>query len=156
MIAVEGLQTFPTAGSILLTTAEHHPRRRAGQPPRGAVRALGPDREVFPREYVYPGRTTASEIRARDAQEQMTTSQADAAAAALRAAGIDVQQVPMVQSVASTGPAADKLLPGDFVLAVDGQPTAHGRRRARRRSKARASGEAVTFTDPARPRGASR
>lgn len=123
VIEVEGLQTFPTAGSILLTTVNiTRPDAPVGLPELLYAHGV-PDREVFPREFVYPGRSTASEIQARESQE-LTTSRADASAAALRAAGIDVQQVPMVQSVASAGPAANKLMPGDFVLAVNGQPTA--------------------------------
>lgn len=123
VIEVEGLQTFPTSGSILLTTVNiTRPDALVGLPELMYAHGA-PDREVFAREFVYPGRSTASEIQARESQE-LTTSRADASAASLRAAGIDVQQVPMVQSVASAGPAANKLVTGDFVLAVNGHPTA--------------------------------
>ena len=103
-----------------------------------------PDRDVHPREYVYPPRSSATDVRAREAQ-LMATSQADAAAAALRAAGFEVDQVPMVQSVSSTGPAVDKLFPGDFVLAVDDieTPTVA---EARAVIEARAIGQEVQFT----------
>lgn len=144
VIAVNGLETFGSAGHMLVTTVSV---TRADAPvslPEVLYAYWTPDREVFPREYVYPVRSSATDIRNRDAQ-LMVTSQADAAAAALRAAGITVEQIPMVQSVASTGPAADKLFPGDFVLAIDGvaTPTVADVREA---VESRGIGQSVTFT----------
>ena len=122
VIAVEGLDTFESAGQMLVPTVSITRPDAPVSLPEVLYAHWAPDREVYPREYVYPARTNATDVRNREAQ-QMATSRADAAAAALRAAGISVEQIPMVQSVASTGPAADKLVPGDFVVAIDDTPT---------------------------------
>lgn len=143
-ISVQGLETFESSGHVLMTTVSV---TRADAPvslPEVLYAHWAKDREVYPRDYIYPARSTATEVRNREAQ-QMATSQADAAAAALRAAGISVEQVPMVQSVASSGPAADKLFPGDFVLAIDGTPTPTVAA-VRESIEARRIGESVTFT----------
>ena len=122
VIAVEGLDTFESAGQMLVPTVSITRPDAPVSLPEVLYAHWAPDREVYPREYVYPARTNATDVRNREAQ-QMATSRADAAAAALRAAGIEVEQIPMVQTVSSTGPAADKLFPGDFVLAIDDTPT---------------------------------
>lgn len=144
VIVVEGLDTFDSFGHMMVTTVSITRPDAPVSLPEVLYAQWAPDRQVYPREYVYPGRSTAAEIRNREAQ-QMVTSQADAAAAALRAAGITVEQIPMVQSVASTGPAADKLFPGDFVLAIDGvrTPTVADVREA---IEGRVIGQSVTFT----------
>ena len=103
-----------------------------------------PDREVFPRDAVYAAGATNAEIRSKEVA-QLGAAQSDAAAAALRAAGFPVRQVPMVQSVAQTGPAADKLFPGDFVLEIDGVATATTAA-VRAQIEKRAIGDPVTFT----------
>lgn len=144
VIDVQGLQTFESSGHMLLTTVSI---TRADAPvslPEVLYAYWTPDREVYPRDHVYPARSMADDVRDRDAQ-LMATSQADAAAAALRAGGIAVEQIPMVQSVASTGPAADKLFPGDFVLAIDGTPTPTVAS-VRAAIESRGIGQSVTFT----------
>lgn len=144
VVRIEGLPSFPTEGKALLTTVNiTKPDAPVGLPELLFAHGI-PNRQVFPREFVYPGRSTASEIQARESQE-LTNSRADASAAALRSAGIEVNQIPMVQSVANAGPAANKLQVGDFVTAVDGVTT-------RSVSSVRAAverggvGQPVTFT----------
>lgn len=122
VIDVVGLETYESSGHMLMTTVSVTRSDAPVSLPEVLYAYWAADREVYPRAYVYPARLSVSEVRNREAQ-QMATSQADAAAAALRAAGIAVEQIPMIQSVASTGPAVDKLFPGDFVLAIDGTPT---------------------------------
>ena len=122
VVKVADLETFPSSGRILVSTVSTTRSDAPVSLPEVVYAHWAPDRDVYAREHVYPPRTTEADVRSRDAQE-MATSQADAAAAALRAAGVEVQQIPMVQSVSSTGPAADKLFPGDFVLAIDDTPT---------------------------------
>ncbi|MFT3877891.1 MAG: PDZ domain-containing protein [Propioniciclava sp.] len=144
IVEVDGLDVYRDPGGILLTTVNiTRPDVPVGLPELLYAHGV-PDREVFPREFVYPGRSTAGEIQARESQE-LTTSRADASAAALRAAKIEVTQIPMVQSVNASGPAANKLIPGDFVLAVDGvdTPTTESVRAA---VEDRAVGAPVTFT----------
>lgn len=144
VIVVDGLETFESEGHMLMTTVSV---TRADAPvslPEVLYAHWAPDREVYPRDYVYPPRSTVTEIRNREAQ-QMATSQADAAAAALRAAGISVEQIPMVLSVASTGPAVDRLFPGDFVLAIDNEPTPTVAA-VREAIEAKGIGQSVQFT----------
>lgn len=143
-IEIEGVQSFPATGNLLIaTTAITRPDTPVSLP-EVLYAYAAPDREVFPRDAVYAAGSTSAEIRTREVQA-LATSQADASAAALRSAGFDVRQVPMVQSVAQTGPAVDKLFPGDFVLAVDGVSTPNVVA-ARAEIEKRSIGEAVTFT----------
>ena len=144
VVRVQGLETFESSGHVLVTTAAMTGADAPVSLPEVLYAHWAPDRDVYPREHVYPARTSADDIRARDAQ-LMASSQADAAAAALRAAGIEVDQIPMVQTVSSTGPAADKLFPGDFVLAIDDTPTPTVAD-ARAAIEARAAGQEVQFT----------
>lgn len=143
-IQVADLETYETHGRILVTTVSVTRPDAPVSLPEVLYAHWAPDREVFPREYVYPARSSTADVRTRDAQ-QVATAQADASAAALRAAGIAVDQVPMVQSVASTGPAADKLFPGDFVLQIDGRPT-RTVADVREAIERRGIGQSVTFT----------
>ncbi|HHU38177.1 MAG TPA: PDZ domain-containing protein [Propionibacterium sp.] len=143
VISVEGLDTYESVGRVLMTTVSITRSDAPVSLPEVLYAHWAPDREVYPRDYVYPPSSGVAEISAREAQ-QMATSQADAAAAALRAAGIAVEQVPMVQSVASTGPANEKIFPGDFVLAVDGVPTPTVAD-VREAVESRAIGESITF-----------
>lgn len=122
VVAVSGVSSFPTSGELRLTTVNVTRPESATTLPEIVHAHLAPDREVFPRWAIYPAGASADELRAEEV-ESMDTAQADAVAAALRAAGLQVEQVPMVVSVSTTGPAVDRLEPGDFVLEVDGEPT---------------------------------
>lgn len=144
IVTVEGVESYPATGRLYAGRIAVTPADNGVSLPEAMYAYWAADREVFPREAVYPEGSTASEIAARDAQ-LMANSQLDATAAALRAAGMDVRQIPMVQSVASAGPAVDKLFPGDFVLGVNGvaTPTVAS---VRDEVEKRGIGEAVTFT----------
>lgn len=144
VINVDGLDTFDSAGHMLMTTVSVTRSDAPVSLPEVLYAHWAPDREVYPRDYVYPPRSNVTELRNREVQ-QMATAQADAAAAALRSAGISVEQIPMIQSVASTGPAVDKLFPGDFVLKIDdiSTPTVAAVREA---IEARGIGQSVRFT----------
>ncbi len=143
VIDVQGLDTFESSGHVLMTTVSVTRSDAPVSLPEVLYAYWAPDREVYPRDHVYPVRLPEGEVRNREAQ-QMATSQADAAAAALRAAGISVEQIPMIQSVASTGPAVDKLFPGDFVLAIDDKPTPTVAA-VREAIESRGIGQSVTF-----------
>jgi PDZ domain-containing protein len=122
-IDIVGAPSYSATGTLLIASTSV---TRPGAPvslPEVLYAHAAADREVFPRDAVYAAGATNAEIRNREVA-QLATAQSDAAAAALRAAGFTVRQVPMVQSVAQTGPAVDKLFPGDFVLEIDGVPTA--------------------------------
>ncbi len=143
-IEIEGAQSYPATGSILVATTSVTRPDAPVSLPEVLYAHAAPDREVLPRDTVYPAGSTSTEIRNREVA-QLTTSQSDAAAAALRAAGFEVRQVPMVQTVAQTGPAADKLFPGDLVLEIDGTPVPTAAA-ARALIEKRSIGEPVTFT----------
>ncbi|MFP5416127.1 MAG: PDZ domain-containing protein [Actinomycetes bacterium] len=143
-VEVEGLPSHQTTGEILLPTVAV---TRADAPvslPEVLYAHWAADRDVFPREAIYAAGSSATEIRAREAQ-LMAVAQSNATASALRAAGVEVRQIPMVQSVASAGPAVDKLFPGDFVLEIDGKPTPNVAS-VREEIEKRSIGESVTFT----------
>lgn len=144
VVTVEGIPTYETGGQLRVTTLGVTQADATVSLPELLFAHWTPEREVLPREALYPPRAPTSEIRSREAQ-LMATSKADAAAAALRAAGVEVRQMPMVQSVASSGPAVDKLFPGDFVLAIDDVPTP-SIAAVRSEIERRVIGHAVTFT----------
>ena len=143
-IAIGGVATFPAQGEIRIASVNVTSPDDPVALPEVLHAYWAADRDAFPVEWRYPTRATAVEARSRDAAN-LNAAQTQAVAAALSAAGIEVRRVPMVASVASVGPAIDKLFPGDFVLEVDGEatPTASDVRAA---IGARAVGEPVTFT----------
>lgn len=122
VVSVEGVQTFPASGEILATSVNVSSSLSRVALPEVLYADWAPDRDAVPRDWHYAVRVTETERTARNAQ-QSASSQAYAAASALRAAGVQVDQIPMVQSVASAGPAVDLLRQGDFVLAANGTAT---------------------------------
>ena len=103
---------------------------------------------MIPEEEEFPKGQTSQQIQQQDAQD-MTTSQQDAAAAALRELGITVPEVVTVQDITASAPAAKVLKKGDVITSIDGtsiieqrqaalaDPGAQGRRRAGHRHQAR-------------------
>lgn len=75
---------------------------------------------VVPRSLVYPDQETQDQSTAEGA-EQLASSKDTSRAAALRAAGYDVTQVPAVKSVLKNGSSAGKLRAGDEIIAVNGK-----------------------------------
>lgn len=122
VVAIEGVPSHPTSGELRLTTVAVTRPDAGISLPEALLAWWSPDREVFPREAVYPAGTKAADVRQREA-DLMDSAQSDAAAAGLREAGIEVRQMPVVKKVASQGPSMDLLKPGDFISGVDGQPT---------------------------------
>lgn len=117
IVEITNATTYPASGRLLLTSV-------AQTRPDGSVTMLealyaywAPDREVVPVSAVYAAGATAQEVDDERAA-LMSTSQADAKAAALRTAGLRVDPVPVVLSVNTTGPAAGRLRLGDIVLSV--------------------------------------
>jgi len=144
VVEIDGVTSNPPRGQVLKTTGAVSRSDAAVTLPEALYAHWVGDHEVFPRDSVYPPGVTTQEIRAREDQ-LMAGAEAASAAAALRAAGVEVRQVPMVQSVASAGPAVDRLFPGDFIVAVDGvaTPTVAA---VRQEIERRSIGESVTFT----------
>ncbi len=74
---------------------------------------------VIPEELEFPKNQTSQQIDAQNAQD-MTTSQEDAAAAALRELGITVPEIITVTSRTASAPAAKVLRDGDIITSIDG------------------------------------
>lgn len=120
LITISGEQTYPTAGTLDMTTVSE----RGG--PFGAMyvsRALAgwldPTVRVVPTEALYPADVPAEQV-AQENQADFVDSQSSAVAAALHQLDIPVQEHVVVSSVTSGTPADGVLEPGDVVLSVDG------------------------------------
>ena len=120
VVQVDGQQTFPTEGSLSLTTVSV---TAAGQD-IGLVEALrawfSPDDAVVPRDVIYAPSQTVQEAE-QESAAQMTDSQSIAAVAALRLLGEPVEEQLKVVDVDESGPAEGELKAGDQMVAIDGQ-----------------------------------
>lgn len=123
IIAVAGgLPTYPSEGQLLMTTVSATRVESTISLPEALVVYLGAGSDAIPREVYYPPGKTIEQVRA-EATLQMDNSRTLATVAALRAeGGATVTEVPSVGAVSLTGPAADKLLPGDIIESVNNQP----------------------------------
>ncbi len=120
LIKVTGHQTYPTSGTLDLTTVTV-----AGGP--GAklnvadviVGVLDPSIAVVPQEEVFPTGQTQQQNQQQN-QQEMATSQEQATAAALAELGIAVPTTLTISQVDPQAPAATVLRHGDVLVAVDG------------------------------------
>ncbi len=122
IISIEGITTYPTTGQLDLTIVSG----TAADSRLTLLEALAaywlPNRDTLPRDSIYPPGQSADEVERAETQ-MMDSSQSDAAVSALRAAGQPVTEMPVVESVTVSGPAHQKLQPGDLVQSVDGVST---------------------------------
>jgi PDZ domain-containing protein len=120
LIQVSGHETYPTTGALDFTTV-----RIYGGPGTHvnlflALKGwLSESDAVIPEELEFPKGQTSKQIDEQNAQD-MTTSQEDAAAAALRELGITVPEIITVVSRTATAPAAKVLRDGDIITSIDG------------------------------------
>ncbi|MDO4412066.1 PDZ domain-containing protein [Cutibacterium sp.] len=121
MIQIDGLTTRHSQGEIKMTTVSVTRADSRLSLPEALVDHIRPDHDVLQREAVYPPGQSPQQVNA-DESYMMDTSQRDAAVAALRAAGLPVTEMPMVNAVSAAGPARGKLQPGDLIEKVDGKP----------------------------------
>ncbi len=120
LIQISGHPTYPAKGALDFTTVSIY-----GGP--GAHVNLFTELQgwfsrsdsVIPEEQEFPKGQTSQQIDEQNAQD-MTTSQEDAAAAALRELGITVPETITVTDVTATAPAAKVLRKGDIVTSIDG------------------------------------
>jgi Lon-like protease len=121
IVEIEGHRTYPTDGSLSLTTVSV---TSAGQD-IGLLEAFeawfSPTDAVVPRDAIYAPDQSVQEAEQESADE-MTGSQESAAVAALRLLGDEVAEKLLVASVDSDSPAAGSLQDGDRFVAVDGTP----------------------------------
>jgi PDZ domain-containing protein len=120
VVRIEGRRTYPTRGELELTTVRvSSPGSRLSLVE--AVRAwFDPDRELLPRDVVYPPEESVAQVE-RENAEQMQTSQQDAVVAALREVGVSVPRTVVVQSIVRGAPALGRLQAGDTIRAVNGR-----------------------------------
>lgn len=121
VIEISNTEVYPTSGQLRLTTISVTSADSSLSLPEAVINFLLPNRDVLPREVEYPVGVPTEQVR----QQQtiaMETSQRMSVAAALRAAGYQVDQVPLVTGVVESGPSFSRLQVGDFIDAVDGNP----------------------------------
>lgn len=120
IINVSGAPTYDVSGQLLLTVVSTSTVSSTVSLPEAMMVYFAKDSDAMPRERIYPPGRSDDEVT-QEAVESMDTSRANAIVAALRAAGVSVAERPMIVSVTTSGPAADRLEPADLVLAVNGQ-----------------------------------
>lgn len=119
LIQINGLETFPTTGKLLLTTVSTTRADGTIGLPEALMAYFSAGSDTLPRDAIFPPGSTGEQV-----QEQgvaaMDTSKDNATVAALRAAGQQVTEMPVVAAVSLSGPAKDKLEPGDLIESIDG------------------------------------
>lgn len=120
-IEIQGIATHPTGGEVRMATVSVTRPDSALTLPEALFSYWLPSREVMPKDSVYPPGIDATEIQD-ESVRLMDDSQGTAVVAALRVAGVPVQELPMVTWVSAAGPAHEKLRPGDLIMAVDNTP----------------------------------
>lgn len=120
VVEVTGHRTFPTTGSLRLTTVYvTQPRRTFNL--LGAVTAWSePDVAVLPYEAIYPDGTTAEDEQA-ESSAQMVNSQDTAIAAALKKMGYDLSTYAEVIGVSPKSPSSGQLKARDRIVSLDGK-----------------------------------
>lgn len=119
----DDVRTYPTDGRLDFTTVSVT-RAESRMSLAGAIEGwLDPHVAVVPHDFLYPDRQTDEQSKAAGAAE-LASSQDASRAAALRAAGREVDEVPKVAGVVEDGPAEGKLKVDDLVLTVDGRKVA--------------------------------
>lgn len=120
VIEVSGLNTTALNGQLRMTTVSVTTVDSQLSLPEALLSYWLPNRDVLPREMIYPSTKTAEQVKAEEVA-MMDTSQRDAIVAALRAAAQPVKELPMVNTVSLSDATAVRLKPGDLVLRVDGK-----------------------------------
>lgn len=123
VVSVTGTNTYPTGGQLDLTTVGVTTASARLTLPEALWAYWLPDRDTLPRDSVYAPGKSADQVESEDAQ-MMQSSQSEAVVAALRAAKQPVTELPQIAAVTINGPSQGKLMPGDFILAVDGTKVA--------------------------------
>jgi PDZ domain-containing protein len=120
-ISITGADTYPTTGELRMTTVSVTAPAATLSLPEVLISYWITSRAVLPRDVVYQPGDSIDEVDS-EASQLMVASQQTATVAGLRAAGIEVQKLPMVTAVQQSGPSAGILEPGDLITAVDGEP----------------------------------
>ena len=122
LIEISGRPTFPTAGTLDMTTVSERGGPFGGMyVSRVLLGWIDPQIRVLPTEALYPSDVPADQI-AQANQADFLGSQTNAVGAALHHLGIPVVTRVLVNSVLPDGPAAERLQPGDVIVSIDGTP----------------------------------
>lgn len=121
LISVSGAESYPTGGSLDLTTVQVRGNREQ-QPSWFEVVAawFNPSRAIMPLDSVFPPEQTTEEREEMSAQD-MVNSQQDGIAAALWALDYDVSTQVRVVSISEGAPAEGVFEIGDVVRTVNGE-----------------------------------
>ncbi len=124
-LKIEGAATYETSGQLLLTTVKATGSNSNLSLAQALIAYFKKDSQVLPRSYVAPLEPSSSSKKTRDRLEdernkQMSESQDAALVAALKLAGLPVEQTVQVTRVSNSGPASDKLAVGDTILSMNG------------------------------------
>jgi PDZ domain-containing protein len=126
LITITGKQTYPTTGELRMVTvgvSDESYQMPLGQALLGW---LNSSEAIVPKDSIYPPGQTQQQSDAENTQE-MTDSQDSAITAALAELGIKpTGSEVVVASVNDDSPAANKLMAGDVVDAVNGTPVTNG------------------------------
>lgn len=121
ILRVSGHETYPTSGSLMMTTVSVQGGPGSAVTPAEVVLAwLDPTRTVLPRELIFPEGQTKEETSLRNSAD-MTTSQQDSVAVALEALDVPVAHQVIVAGVLDGGPADDVLRPRDVIVSIAGR-----------------------------------
>jgi len=121
LITVAGAETFPTAGTLDLTTVQVRGNRE--HMPNWFELVLSwfdPSRAIVPVDAVFPPEQTLEEREEANAVD-MINSQQEGIAAALLALGYDIGTQVRVVSIADASPSAGRLEVDDVIREVDGE-----------------------------------
>jgi PDZ domain-containing protein len=121
LITIKGANTYPTDGSLMLTTISVSDPQSVVRGGLVLERWFLPDEVIMPRVTFYPEDQDFGAIQQRDA-EAMELSQQNATTAALRYLGYALPYTVRVLRILADTPAAGVLKAGDEVVAVDGRP----------------------------------
>lgn len=121
MISVTGAPTYPANGSLDVTTVALYGGPGYELKLWDAVRFKMQGAQFVERDLVYPPEVTRDQVT-RVNKAEMTGSQQEAVAVALRATGRKVMEQAIVGLVQHDGPSAGRLRGGDVVTSVNGTP----------------------------------
>lgn len=121
ILVIDGAQTHPTEGSLMMTTVavDGGPGYQV-TPVEVAISWFDRTRAVMPRELMFPEDQTREQTALTNTV-QMNTSQQGAVAVALAELGIDYEPMVLIAGVEQDAPADGTLEAGDEVLTVEGQ-----------------------------------
>ncbi len=144
VVSISGIPVSPVSGRLNLTTVSVTRVDASLSLPEALLAHLLADREVLPRQAIYPPGQSSEEVKQQESQ-MMVDSQRDAIVAALREAGVPVSEMPAVSAVTMNGPSYRQMEPGDLIVAVDQFPVATPDE-VRKRIQAHKVGDKILFS----------